>query len=69
MAKKNLSIASYQTNDLRQREELFCTMKGKGFCLYENKDGSCQMLDDNCVNHTSIKVLVLPKAGRMTYES
>ena len=34
------------------REQLFCSMVGKGFCPYESKDGKCTMLD-KCVNHTT----------------
>ena len=51
---KEIAKLKLQIEELNKalREQLFCSMVGKGFCPYESKDGKCTMLD-KCVNHTT----------------
>ena len=47
MAKKT----NEQLKSLQQSGLLTCSMSGKGFCPYEEKDGKCKMVRTNCTNH------------------
>ena len=39
-------------NVVGRSEQLFCSMAGEGFCLYEYENGKCKV-EGKCTNHTT----------------